>query len=183
MKFSRNAQRLSLADGSTPQLNRPKHDQAEFEALLNAARQGSPSAKAEFFASFRKFVKLLIEVALPSHPDRNAQFDRILHLTQFDALKNFSTFRGNTPGEFQIWLKPILYGQLNAVRRDQKHGPLPDVPEQHSIWGPPRNSTPTDTIVDFKTLPPPSDPKPPTPDSLRSAWTDIFKQLNDPDPT
>ena len=85
--------------------------------LLTDARGGSPEALGRVLEAYRRYLLLLANKQLG--PDLRAKggASDLVQDTFLDAQRDFAQFRGQSPGEFRVWLRQILMHNLGVFTR------------------------------------------------------------------
>ncbi len=75
--------------------------------LLTQAKQGHDEALGQLLEAFRNWLRIFASQQLPDETRPRIDPSDLIQDTLKSAIKNFADFRGETPIEFQIWLKRI----------------------------------------------------------------------------
>ena len=95
-------------------------DSVSLEDLLNRAKQGENSARDELFRLTRNYVQLMARVQMESWLQKKVDASDLVQQTLLDAHRDFSTFLGDSEGEWLAWLKRILSN--NAIDLVRHYG-------------------------------------------------------------
>jgi RNA polymerase sigma-70 factor (ECF subfamily) len=93
------------------------------DAELAAATGGDPDVRWNALETCRDYLRLVVRRGRWSAPDGRSATSDLIQETIVDAWRNFSKFRGRTPGQLRAWLRAILiHGSLNGRRRAKPVG-------------------------------------------------------------
>jgi RNA polymerase sigma-70 factor (ECF subfamily) len=100
-------------------IRRIESEQAGFNKdPLLAAAGADLAARWRAVEACRFYLRLVVRRGRWSSGSRQAGTSDLVQNTILDAWRNFSKFKGQTPGQFRTWLKAILvHSALNARRR------------------------------------------------------------------
>jgi len=86
--------------------------------LLNRARDGDDMARDELFDKCRAYVSVLARVQVESWLQAKVDASDLVQQTLLEAHQGLSGFRGQTQGEWLVWLKRILSNNtVDFIRR------------------------------------------------------------------
>jgi RNA polymerase sigma-70 factor, ECF subfamily len=93
---------------------------AEMNLLLEQARAGDRESCGQLLESVRPYLTLLARSQLGQRLQVKAEPADVVQETFIEALRDFSSFRGETPASFLAWLRTVLARNLaNLVRHYQ----------------------------------------------------------------
>ncbi|KAA5542658.1 sigma-70 family RNA polymerase sigma factor [Roseiconus nitratireducens] len=95
-------------------------------ALLSEARNGNARALETLFSDYQCYLKMLATTALSRHLQSRVTASDVVQETFLRAFEAFDKFRGQSRGEFIVWIRTILASRiadahekhLGAARRD-----------------------------------------------------------------
>lgn len=87
------------------------------EQMIRAARSGSVEALGELLQSFRQYMLLVANDMLDPHVRPKGGCSDIVQDAFLKAQQDFGEFRGQSPGEFVLWLRAILEHSLFNFQR------------------------------------------------------------------
>lgn len=91
---------------------------ADRDTEFAAAMVGDPAARWRALEACRDYLRLVVRRGRWSNNAALPQTSDLVQHTFVDAWRDFSRFRGRTPGQLRAWLKAILiHVSLNARRR------------------------------------------------------------------
>jgi len=91
---------------------------SDISLLLATAKVGSEVARGDLFEHYRNYLELLARVELGRRLNSKVDPSDIVQETFLEAHCGFSSFRGESEGEFTAWLRTILGHRVaHLVRR------------------------------------------------------------------
>jgi RNA polymerase sigma-70 factor (ECF subfamily) len=87
------------------------------QTLVDAAKNGSPTALGELVDRYRKYLLLTANRTLPATVQSKVAPSDIVQDTSVDMVREFAQFRGATVREFVAWMKQILRNNIADVCR------------------------------------------------------------------
>lgn len=82
------------------------------EAFAAARKSGAVDAVGELLESYRAYLRVLAETQLRGRLSQRISPSDVVQETMLAAHRGFGDFRGQTPGEFSVWLRRILTHKL-----------------------------------------------------------------------
>ena len=96
----------------------PSETGLEPHRLLAGARAGDPAALGRLLDGYRQYLTLLARLQLDRALRVKVGASDVVQETFLEAHRDFTAFRGTTPGELAAWLRTVLARNLaNQVRR------------------------------------------------------------------
>jgi RNA polymerase sigma-70 factor (ECF subfamily) len=89
--------------------------QAKADELFMSARQGSGSCLGQLLALYTNYLKLLVSAQLDTRLRARVSPSDIVQESFFEAHRDFPDFRGNSIGEFVVWLRRIVVNNILRV--------------------------------------------------------------------
>jgi RNA polymerase sigma-70 factor (ECF subfamily) len=103
---------------TTRSVGRIGADPAAINTELTAAIEGDRTARWRALEACRDYLRLVVRRGVRSRSAAGPQTSDLVHNTLVDGWRDFSRFRGRTPGQLRAWLRAILiHISLNARRR------------------------------------------------------------------
>lgn len=93
----------------------PSRVQPDTEQLFTSARQGSSSCLGQLLALYSNYLKLLVSAQLDSRLRARVSPSDIVQESFFEAHRDFGEFRGQSIGEFVVWLRRIVVNNILRV--------------------------------------------------------------------
>jgi RNA polymerase sigma-70 factor (ECF subfamily) len=91
--------------------------------LIRRCRAGEDQARADLFARYRQYLRVLAEGQLGRHLRGKCDASDLVQQTLLEAHRDFPTFQGQHEGELIAWLRRILAHNLfNEARRFATRG-------------------------------------------------------------
>ena len=90
---------------------------AEITRLLEQSRAGDSATLGELLESYHDYLRLLARIEIGRRLQGKLDASDVVQETFLDAHRQFPNFRGQTEGEFILWLRTILAGKLANVIR------------------------------------------------------------------
>ena len=91
---------------------------ADLRHLLAEAKGGSVESLGRLLESYQNYLKLLAHTQLDKKVRRRVSPSDVVQETMLEAHSGFAKFRGESDGEFFVWLRKILVNNLaQAVER------------------------------------------------------------------
>jgi RNA polymerase sigma-70 factor, ECF subfamily len=94
-------------------------DSVCFDAMIADARAGDAESLGDLLQRYQNYLRLLVTSQLRSSVGRRVGESDIVQEAMLAAHRDFSDFRGHTPGEFAGWLRTILARTL--LREIDRH--------------------------------------------------------------
>jgi RNA polymerase sigma-70 factor, ECF subfamily len=89
--------------------------QPNTEQLFMSARQGSSSCLGQLLALYSNYLKLLVAAQLDNRLRARVSPSDIVQESFFEAHRDFGEFRGQSIGEFVVWLRRIVVNNILRV--------------------------------------------------------------------
>lgn len=89
--------------------------QPNTEQLFMSARQGSSSCLGQLLALYSNYLKLLVTAQLDNRLRARVSPSDIVQESFFEAHRDFGEFRGQSIGEFVVWLRRIVVNNILRV--------------------------------------------------------------------
>lgn len=89
--------------------------QPNTEQLFISARQGSSSCLGQLLALYSNYLKLLVAAQLDNRLRARVSPSDIVQESFFEAHRDFGEFRGQSIGEFVVWLRRIVVNNILRV--------------------------------------------------------------------
>src|SRR3954470_16485149 len=89
--------------------------QPKADELFMSARQGSGSCLGQLLALYTNYLKLLVAAQLDTRLRARVSPSDIVQESFFEAHRDFADFRGNSIGEFVVWLRRIVVNNILRV--------------------------------------------------------------------
>src|SRR5688572_32875693 len=83
--------------------------------LFTSARAGSNSSLGRLLTLYTNYLKLLVTAQLDDRLRGRVSPSDIVQESFFEAHRDFPQFRGQTPGEFVVWLRRIVVNNILRV--------------------------------------------------------------------
>ena len=93
--------------------------QSNMGQLFTSARAGSNSSLGRLLTLYSNYLKLLVTAQLDDRLRGRVSPSDIVQESFFEAHRDFGQFRGQTPGEFVVWLRRIVVN--NILRMVEQH--------------------------------------------------------------
>jgi len=93
--------------------------QSEVGQLFTSARAGSNSCLGQLLTLYTNYLKLLVTAQLDDRLRGRVSPSDIVQESFFEAHRDFNQFRGQSPGEFVVWLRRIVVN--NILRIVEQH--------------------------------------------------------------
>jgi RNA polymerase sigma-70 factor (ECF subfamily) len=93
--------------------------QSNIGQLFNSACNGSNSSLGRLLTMYSNYLKLLVTAQLDDRLRGRVSPSDIVQESFFEAHRDFNQFRGQTPGEFVVWLRRIVVN--NILRIVEQH--------------------------------------------------------------
>lgn len=93
--------------------------QSNVGQLFNSACAGSNSSLGKLLTLYTNYLKLLVTAQLDERLRGRVSASDIVQESFFEAHRDFGQFRGQTPGEFVVWLRRIVVN--NILRIVEQH--------------------------------------------------------------
>jgi RNA polymerase sigma-70 factor, ECF subfamily len=93
--------------------------QSNMGQLFTSALAGSNSSLGRLLTLYTNYLKLLVTAQLDDRLRGRVSPSDIVQESFFEAHRDFSQFRGQTPGEFVVWLRRIVVN--NILRIVEQH--------------------------------------------------------------
>ncbi len=88
-------------------------------ALLDRAQQGSMSSLGHLMGLYASYLKLVVSAQLDGRLRTRVSASDVVQETFYEAHRDFSGFRGESPEEFLAWMRKILVN--NLLRAVEQH--------------------------------------------------------------
>src|SRR3954468_3664764 len=85
------------------------------DQLFTSARAGSSSCLGQLLALYTNYLKLLVSAQLDNRLRARVSPSDIVQESFFEAHRDFADFRGNSIGEFVVWLRRIVVNNILRV--------------------------------------------------------------------
>jgi RNA polymerase sigma-70 factor, ECF subfamily len=89
----------------------------DFQALLKEARAGNEAAQGALLELFRNYLELLARIEIGRRLQTKFDAADAVQETFLEAHRHLAGFRGETEGEFIVWLREILAGRISNLVR------------------------------------------------------------------
>ncbi len=83
--------------------------------LFSSARAGSNSSLGKLLTLYSNYLKLLVTAQLDARLKGRVSASDIVQESFFEAHRDFPQFRGESPGEFIVWLRRIVVNNILRV--------------------------------------------------------------------
>jgi RNA polymerase sigma-70 factor (ECF subfamily) len=93
--------------------------QSNMGQLFTSAQAGSSSSLGRLLTLYSNYLKLLVTAQLDDRLRGRVSASDIVQESFFEAHRDFGQFRGQTPGEFVVWLRRIVVN--NILRMVEQH--------------------------------------------------------------
>lgn len=93
--------------------------QSSMGQLFTSARAGSNSSLGRLLTLYSNYLKLLVTAQLDDRLRGRVSPSDIVQESFFEAHRDFGQFRGQSPGEFVVWLRRIVVN--NILRMVEQH--------------------------------------------------------------
>ena len=123
------------------------------DRLLSDARSGSPEALGRAFEACRRYLLLVAEKKLGAEMRAKGGASDLVQETFLEAQRDFRRFRGESPGEFRVWLRRILLNNLGTFARQYRDTGKREVAREVAI-----NGEGSRGVLVFDVAAPPSSP-------------------------
>src|SRR3954454_9595942 len=101
--------------------------QHDTDYLFISARQGSASCLGQLLALYANYLKLLVAAQLDNRLRARVSPSDIVQESFFEAHRDFREFRGQSIGEFVVWLRRIVVNNILRVVEQHVHAEKRDV--------------------------------------------------------
>lgn len=105
------------------------------ETLLSEALAGSVECLGQLLEHYRNYLKFLVVSQLESRIAGRMSPSDVVQETFLEANRDFSSFRGASPGEFTAWLRRILINNLHRAVEQHVTAGKRDVRREVSLEG------------------------------------------------
>jgi RNA polymerase sigma-70 factor (ECF subfamily) len=92
-----------------------RRSQSNTGQLFRSAREGSNSSLGRLLTLYTNYLKLLVTAQLDDRLRGRVSASDIVQESFFEAHRDFDQFRGQTPGEFVVWLRRIVVNNILRV--------------------------------------------------------------------
>jgi RNA polymerase sigma-70 factor (ECF subfamily) len=89
--------------------------QSNIGQLFTSARAGSNSSLGRLLTLYSNYLKLLVAAQLDDRLRGRVSASDIVQESFFEAHRDFGQFRGQSPGEFVVWLRRIVVNNILRV--------------------------------------------------------------------
>lgn len=105
----------------------------QVDSLLADAKAGNSVALGSLFALYQNYIRLLAATQLRARLRVRASASDVAQDTFLKAHRGFDEFRGNSGGEFVVWLRSILSHQLQYLIQQNVTAQARDVRREISL--------------------------------------------------
>jgi RNA polymerase sigma-70 factor (ECF subfamily) len=107
--------------------------QPDASQLFMSARDGSTSCLGQLLALYTNYLKLLVSAQLDSRLRARTSPSDIVQESFFEAHRDFGEFRGQSIGEFVVWLRRIVVNNILRVVEQHVQAEKRDVRREVSL--------------------------------------------------